>query len=207
MFGRIAHRYDLANRVLSGGIDIYWRFCLVRAVRESRPADVLDLATGSGTWPWRSHGPSPGGVHVLGMDFCAPMIVEAEAKKASRPGLYPGLEFRQGDGLALPLPDASFDAVTISFGIRNMADRAPAFPRCGASFGRGPAVHPRVLQAVGGGFGRYGRPTPSGIPSCPSWPGSSPATERLMNTYAARSPPFPTDSPFAGGPGGRHSPM
>jgi demethylmenaquinone methyltransferase/2-methoxy-6-polyprenyl-1,4-benzoquinol methylase len=124
MFGRIAHRYDLANRVLSGGIDIYWRFCLVGAVRKAGPRDVLDVATGSGDVALALARALPRGVRVLGMDFCAPMIDEAEAKKASRPGLYPGVEFRQGDGLALPLPDSSFDAVTIAFGIRNMADRA-----------------------------------------------------------------------------------
>jgi demethylmenaquinone methyltransferase / 2-methoxy-6-polyprenyl-1,4-benzoquinol methylase len=124
MFGRIAHRYDLANRVLSGGIDIYWRSCLVGAVRKSGPRDVLDLATGSGDVALALARALPLGVRVLGMDFCAPMIVEAEAKKAAHPGLYPSVEFRQGDGLALPLPDASFDAVTIAFGIRNMADRA-----------------------------------------------------------------------------------
>ena len=124
MFGRIAHRYDLANKVLSGGIDIYWRFCLVRAVKASRPADVLDLATGSGDVALSLARALPAGTRVLGMDFCAPMIVEAEAKKAARAGLYPNVSFQQGDGLALPLADASFDAVTIAFGIRNMADRA-----------------------------------------------------------------------------------
>jgi demethylmenaquinone methyltransferase / 2-methoxy-6-polyprenyl-1,4-benzoquinol methylase len=58
------------------------------------------------------------------MDFCLPMIEVAEAKKTAHPGLGSGLEFRQGDALALPLQDASFDAVTLAFGLRNMADRA-----------------------------------------------------------------------------------
>lgn len=48
MFGRIARRYDLANRLLSGGSDVWWRWRLVRRVRRAAPADVLDLATGSG---------------------------------------------------------------------------------------------------------------------------------------------------------------
>lgn len=124
MFGRIARRYDLANRVLSGGIDIYWRSRLVGAVRETRPADVLDLATGSGDVAFALARGLPSGVRIVGMDFCAPMIEEAEAKKAARAGAYPGVAFSQGDGLALPLADASFGAVTIAFGIRNMADRA-----------------------------------------------------------------------------------
>jgi demethylmenaquinone methyltransferase/2-methoxy-6-polyprenyl-1,4-benzoquinol methylase len=124
MFGRIAHRYDLANRVLSGGIDIYWRFCLVGSVRGSDPKDVLDLATGSGDVAFALARGLPPDVRVLGVDFCAPMIEEAEAKKTAHSGLYPNVEFSQGDALALPLPDACFDAVTIAFGLRNMADRA-----------------------------------------------------------------------------------
>jgi demethylmenaquinone methyltransferase / 2-methoxy-6-polyprenyl-1,4-benzoquinol methylase len=124
MFGRIAQRYDLANRVLSGGIDTYWRRRLVTQVRDSHPRDVLDLATGSGDVALalaRAMGP---GLRVVGMDFCTPMIAEAAAKKAARPAAYAGVEFREGDGLAIPLADAGFDAVTIAFGIRNMADRA-----------------------------------------------------------------------------------
>ncbi len=58
------------------------------------------------------------------MDFCLPMIEEAEAKKAALSWVPGDLEFRQGDALDLPLPDASFDAVTMAFGFRNMADRA-----------------------------------------------------------------------------------
>jgi demethylmenaquinone methyltransferase / 2-methoxy-6-polyprenyl-1,4-benzoquinol methylase len=124
MFGRIAHRYDLANRVLSGGIDIYWRFQLVNAVKSTNPGDILDLATGSGDVAFALNRALPGSVRTLGMDFCQPMLDEAEAKKvalARNPG---SLEFRQGDGLNLPLGDGSFDAVTIAFGLRNMADRA-----------------------------------------------------------------------------------
>ena len=123
MFGRIAHRYDLANRVLSGGIDIYWRFRLVGAVRSTHPKDVLDLATGSGDVAFALARGLPREVHTLGMDFCAPMLVQAEAKKAILSPVPANLEFRQGDALALPLKDESFDAVTIAFGLRNMADR------------------------------------------------------------------------------------
>jgi demethylmenaquinone methyltransferase/2-methoxy-6-polyprenyl-1,4-benzoquinol methylase len=115
MFGRIARRYDLANRVLSGGIDIYWRRRLVEAVSRRRPRQVLDLATGSRALP-------PGAA-VVGMDFSEPMLDVARAKQARR-AAGAGLEFRQGDALALPLGDGTFDAVTIAFGLRNIADRA-----------------------------------------------------------------------------------
>ena len=124
MFGRIARRYDLSNRVLSGGIDTYWRHCLVGAVRRERPRSVLDLATGSGDVAFALERGLAQGVRVVGMDFCAPMLAEAERKKAARPGKHPGLEFRSGDALALPLEDGAFDAVTIAFGLRNVADRA-----------------------------------------------------------------------------------
>jgi demethylmenaquinone methyltransferase / 2-methoxy-6-polyprenyl-1,4-benzoquinol methylase len=124
MFGRIACRYDLTNRVLSGGIDIYWRFYLVLRVRRAKPAYILDLATGSGDVAFALKRGLPPETRVLGMDFCAPMIKEAEIKKAALPGQNATLEFRQGDALALPLPDGVFDAVTLAFGFRNMADRA-----------------------------------------------------------------------------------
>lgn len=124
MFGRIAHRYDLANRVLSGGIDIYWRFRLVRAVREARPRDVLDLATGSGDVAYSLAKTLPRDIPVVGMDFCEPMLLEAEAKRPAMGAIPERPQFKQGDGLNLPVKDGSFDAVTIAFGLRNMADRA-----------------------------------------------------------------------------------
>ena len=124
MFGRIASRYDLANRVLSGGIDIYWRIRLVGAVRRSNPTSVLDLATGSGDVAFALARALPQSAAILGMDFCAPMLEEAETKKAARPEVFANVKFRQGDGLSLPLEAESQDAVTIAFGLRNMADRA-----------------------------------------------------------------------------------
>lgn len=124
MFGRIARRYDLANRILSCGIDIYWRIRLVAAVRETSPRRVLDLATGSGDVAFALARSLPLGTLIVGMDFCAPMLDEAEVKKAAQAAAFQNVEFLQGDGLALPLPDQSKDAVTIAFGLRNMADRA-----------------------------------------------------------------------------------
>jgi demethylmenaquinone methyltransferase / 2-methoxy-6-polyprenyl-1,4-benzoquinol methylase len=125
MFGRIARRYDVANFLLCGGIDTWWRRRLVRAVRRHSPRDVLDLATGSGDVAFAlSRGLAPP-IAIVGMDFCQPMLDEAEAKKRAAGGTrFANVTFRQGDGLALPLPDNSCDAVTISFGLRNLADRA-----------------------------------------------------------------------------------
>ncbi len=124
MFARIAGRYDLANHLLSGGLDVWWRRCLVKAVARQAPADVLDLATGSGDVAFALSRGLPAGTVITGMDFCQPMLDQADAKKTSLPAdRQATLTFRAGDGLALPLPDACFDAVTISFGLRNMADR------------------------------------------------------------------------------------
>lgn len=124
MFSRIASRYDVANRMLSGGIDRWWRRCLVRTVRRHSPSRVLDLATGSGDVAFALADSLGAGTEIVGMDFCQPMLDEAIAKKArANDSLYARVVFRLGDGLSLPLPDACFDAVTISFGLRNMADR------------------------------------------------------------------------------------
>jgi demethylmenaquinone methyltransferase/2-methoxy-6-polyprenyl-1,4-benzoquinol methylase len=125
MFARIARRYDLANRLLSGGVDVWWRRRLVAAVRRARPRDVLDLATGSGDVAFALARSLPAGTRITGMDFCQAMLDEAEHKKQKSP-LYAGVDFCPGDGLALPAADASFDGVTISFGLRNMADRLRA---------------------------------------------------------------------------------
>ncbi len=125
MFARIAPRYDLANHLLSGGADRWWRRRLVAAVRRARPEAVLDLATGSGDVALALGRALPSTVSILGMDFCAPMLAAAEAKRR-RAGGGDNIRFCAGDGLALPLPDAAVDAVTIAFGLRNMADRPRA---------------------------------------------------------------------------------
>ena len=124
MFGRIASRYDVANRILSAGLDLGWRRRLVRRVAQYAPRRLLDLATGSGDVAFALARGLTERPAILGMDFCAPMLAEAEQKRqAATDGRYDSIRFAQGDGLNLPLPDGGFDVVTISFGLRNMADR------------------------------------------------------------------------------------
>lgn len=124
MFARIARRYDLANRLLSGGMDILWRRRLVRRLGVNAPSTVLDLATGSGDVAFSISRNLPSAKQIIGMDFCQPMLDEAVRKQAGdRRQRYGNISFQQGDGLALPLADNSFDAVSIAFGLRNMGDR------------------------------------------------------------------------------------
>ncbi len=122
MFAGIAGRYDLANHLLSGGIDFYWRRVLTRMVRDFVPRDVVDLATGSGDVAFKLRDRLGPDVPVTGLDFCEPMLDEAREKKQAKPK-YADLTFNFGDCMALPLPDESVDAVTISFGVRNFEDR------------------------------------------------------------------------------------
>lgn len=122
MFARIARRYDVANRLLSGGMDIWWRKRLVRDVARHQPRQILDLATGSGDVAFALSDGLGADVEIVGMDFCQPMLDEAQKKQAAA-GRFEAISFRQGDILSLPVPDGSFDVVTISFGLRNLADR------------------------------------------------------------------------------------
>ncbi|MFM7209782.1 MAG: ubiquinone/menaquinone biosynthesis methyltransferase [Verrucomicrobiota bacterium] len=120
MFSGIASRYDLANRVLSLGLCVGWRNRLVEAVKAAGPRTVADLATGSGDVAFALRAALPATSEVTGYDFCEPML-ELGRRRAATEGV--ALEFRTGDCMRLPLHDASCDAVTIAYGVRNFEDR------------------------------------------------------------------------------------
>ncbi|MFZ4774352.1 MAG: ubiquinone/menaquinone biosynthesis methyltransferase [Terrimicrobiaceae bacterium] len=111
-FASIAGRYDLANHLLSGGLDFLWRARVSRLVAEANPSHILDLATGSGDLAIALQKACPS-AKVTGADFCLPMLEEARKKMVPR--------LVQADGLALPFRENTFDAVTVAFGLRNMA--------------------------------------------------------------------------------------
>jgi len=111
IFTAIAARYDLANHVLSGGLDFLWRARAVQMVKAWRPRTILDLATGSGDLALALRKALPE-ARIVGADFCQPML-----QVAARKGLHPLVV---ADGTRLPFADGSFDAVTVAFGLRNM---------------------------------------------------------------------------------------
>jgi demethylmenaquinone methyltransferase/2-methoxy-6-polyprenyl-1,4-benzoquinol methylase len=115
MFDRIARRYDLVNTVLSAGTDGGWRRRAAKATELKPGGSALDVACGSGKLTAllaRIAGPNG---RVVGLDFSRQMLEVARAD-------HPGVEFLDGDALNLPFEAASFDASTIAFGLRNLAD-------------------------------------------------------------------------------------
>ncbi len=119
MFSRVASNYDKANSVLSMGIHHLWRKKLVQLSGAKGGMKILDCATGTGDLAIefkKTVGPSGS---VIGTDFCAEMLIPAPAK-AKAHGLE--IQFARADVLSLPYPDSTFDVVSISFGIRNVAD-------------------------------------------------------------------------------------
>lgn len=113
MFGMIAHRYDFANSVLSGGMHFLWRRRLMSRVKSEVVGRALDVCTGTGDLlPPLAKYASSG---VWGVDFCRPMLAQAFAQERipEDGGVI------QGDALVLPFSPDSFDLLTVSFGVRN----------------------------------------------------------------------------------------
>jgi demethylmenaquinone methyltransferase / 2-methoxy-6-polyprenyl-1,4-benzoquinol methylase len=126
MFDAIAPRYDLLNRLLSCGFDVRWRAKAVRALALGGGETVLDLCTGTADLAIASATASPGAAAVIGIDFAGQMLRFGRQKLAQR-GLASRVRLVQGDAMRIPLADASVDAVTVAFGIRNVERPGTAF--------------------------------------------------------------------------------
>lgn len=118
MFAGIAARYDLLNHLLSGNTDQRWRRLVANKLRASlsEGSRTLDVACGTGDLSLALS--QAGQTKVIGLDFCRPML-EVAARKTEN-STQP-LPFIEGDALSLPFADATFDVVTIAFGLRNLA--------------------------------------------------------------------------------------
>jgi demethylmenaquinone methyltransferase/2-methoxy-6-polyprenyl-1,4-benzoquinol methylase len=112
MFERIARRYDAVNALLSGGLDFFWRRRAARIVQGWQPDLLLDAATGSGILAQTLSRACPK-ARVVGADFCPPMLRQAQARHLER--------LVAADAMRMPFADGVFDALTVAFGLRNMA--------------------------------------------------------------------------------------
>lgn len=122
MFDRIAPHYDMLNHLLSFGFDRMWRRRAVREIAEHNPQRILDIATGTADLAvdMVHH---IDGCHVTGADLSAEMIRYAKSKIEHK-GLSSRVELLVADAEQMPFADASFDAVTVAFGVRNFGDAA-----------------------------------------------------------------------------------
>ena len=120
MFNDISHRYDIFNLLSSFGIDRYWRYRLTHKFKLKKTDKLLDIATGTGDVVFSIH--KRFGNELVGLDIAEKMIFLANEKKKKR-GLDSGnITFIQGDAEDLGFSDNSFNALTISFGFRNLGD-------------------------------------------------------------------------------------
>ena len=124
-FDTLAHRYDLLNRVLSLGLDLGWRRRALRSLRDVQPAHILDVATGTADFAILAAQRLPP-CAVTGVDLSEGML-EAGRRKVAAAGLSARVTLQTGDAQALPFSDASFDAVTAAFGVRNFENLAAGF--------------------------------------------------------------------------------
>ncbi len=120
MFAGIAGRYDLLNHVLSLNIDKRWRRIVadeLRPILDDETATVLDVACGTGDLSIELNKTAK--AQIMGTDFCRPMLAFAKSKSERETASIPYIE---GDAMNLPFGDSQFDAVTIAFGLRNLAN-------------------------------------------------------------------------------------
>jgi demethylmenaquinone methyltransferase/2-methoxy-6-polyprenyl-1,4-benzoquinol methylase len=120
MFASIAPRYDATNRLLTGGVDEFWRRRAVRELAAPHGGRILDLCCGTGDLTFHLLRTDPS-LHVTGVDFCEPML-DGARRRAERAPHAANATFAQGDVMDLNYPDASFDGAIMGFAMRNVVD-------------------------------------------------------------------------------------
>lgn len=121
MFDDIAPRYDLLNRVLSGGIDQRWRRIVIREVLENDPERILDIATGTADLALQAARSSE--ARVVGVDISEEML-QVGRRKVTKASMEPRVTLQRGDAEKLPFSDRQFHAAMVAFGVRNFEDLA-----------------------------------------------------------------------------------
>jgi demethylmenaquinone methyltransferase / 2-methoxy-6-polyprenyl-1,4-benzoquinol methylase len=119
MFARIAPRYDLANRVLTAGLDEWWRRRAIRLLAPAHGGRILDCCCGTGDLVFGLLRSDPT-LDVVGIDFCAPMLERAQRR--ARRQVRGNARFVEGDVMAMPFEESSFDGATMGFSLRNVVD-------------------------------------------------------------------------------------
>ncbi|MBC8172748.1 MAG: bifunctional demethylmenaquinone methyltransferase/2-methoxy-6-polyprenyl-1,4-benzoquinol methylase UbiE [Chitinophagales bacterium] len=119
MFDNIAPRYDLLNRLLSFGVDSYWRKIAIQTLKKYNPKHILDIACGTGDFSFAAMELNPD--KITGVDISDEML-EVGRKKIAQKKLSPAMEFLKGDSEDLEFKDHTFDAVTVAFGVRNFEE-------------------------------------------------------------------------------------
>ncbi len=119
MFNNISPKYDLLNHVLSLGIDIIWRKKAIKMLTKDQPKLILDIATGTGDFAIEALVLNPD--KIIGVDISEGMLSEGRKKMLKR-GLHNKIDLQLGDSEGLQFEDNKFDAVIVSFGVRNFED-------------------------------------------------------------------------------------
>lgn len=116
MFNNISKRYDLLNHLMSLGVDVYWRKTGIKMLKAEKPKKILDIATGTGDFAIEALALKPD--EIIGIDISEGML-EVGRKKIERMKLQDKIKLEMGDSEKLLFDDNIFDAVIVSFGVRN----------------------------------------------------------------------------------------
>ena len=119
MFDAISKNYDGLNRIISLGIDVKWRKKVVKIVGKNKPKQILDIATGTGDLALMMAELSPD--KIIGLDISEGMLAVGK-EKIAKVNLSEKIDMVVGDSEEMPFDDDTFDAITVSFGVRNFAN-------------------------------------------------------------------------------------